>query len=213
MVDENKMEKVETEKVEEKMETNDETVKVEVPKEDTKTAEVKEEKKAEDSKDENKTLPKSGPSIDGKDIAVANGYSLKISPKYSFSICKVIKHKTPEAAIKRLEEAAAGKRAIPMSGREVAHQKGKGMSGGKFPKNACNEIAAIVKQVKANATNAGIDNPVITIAQANKASGPFRSGGRRGKRAHIHLEVMDKSKLVMSPKNSSRKGLNKGVKK
>ena len=181
--DETKVEKTSEKKVETK---NDEN-----KKEDAKVE--KDVKKAEDKKD-------SEDKIKTKDVAVANAYSLKISPKYSFHICRVIKNKTPDAAIKRLEEAATGKRAIPMSGREVPHQKGKGLSGGKFPKNACNEISAIIKQVKANAQSAGIDNPVITIAQANRGSGPFRSGGRRGKRAHIHLEVRDKSKLMENMK-------------
>jgi ribosomal protein L22 len=209
----------------------DKTEKVEVKKEVKKVEEVKdvgvETKKDASVETKEEKVKEEKPKKDEikvKDVAVANAYSLRISSKYSFSICKVIKNKTPEAAIKRLEEAAMGKRAIPMAGREVAHQKGKGMSGGKFPKNACNEISAIIKQVKANAVVAGIDNPVITIAQANRGSAPFKSGGRRGKRTHLHLEVRDKSKLMESsplgvyPKGtrtSSRpqKKLNKGAKK
>ncbi|MCH7850031.1 MAG: hypothetical protein IH845_00105 [Nanoarchaeota archaeon] len=161
--------------------------------------ETKEKTETKDIKVEEKKVEKKKEEVKVKDVAIANAYSLKISAKYSVYICKVIKHKTPENAIKRLMEAATGKRAIPMSGREVAHQKGKGISGGKFPKNACNDIATVIKQLKANADNLGIENPVITIAQANKASMPFRSGGRRGKRTHIHLEARDKSKL-MEPK-------------
>jgi ribosomal protein L22 len=135
-----------------------------------------------------------------KDLAIANAYAIRISPKYAFAICKVILGKSPENAIKRLEEAIKEKRAIPMSSREVAHQKGKGMAGGKFPKKACNELIGIIKQVRANANIAGIENPIITIAKANRASAPFRRGGRKGKRAHIHLEVKDKAKLIRKKK-------------
>ena len=135
-----------------------------------------------------------------KDLAVANAYALRISSKHAFAICKVIKGKSPLVAIKRLEEAMKGKRAIPMSSMEVAHQKGKGMAGGKFPKKACGEIINVVKQIVANANISGIENPIITIAKANRASAPFRRGGRKGKRTHIHLEVKDKTKLVAKKK-------------
>src|SRR3989344_3055772 len=114
-----------------------------------------------------------------KETAVVNAYSLRISPKQSFAICKVLK----------------GKRSIPMASREVAHQKGRGIAGAKFPKNACKEIINVLKQVKANAVVAGIENPIVTIARANRASAPFRSGGRKGKRTHLHLEVRNRLKL------------------
>lgn len=131
-----------------------------------------------------------------KDIAIANGYSLRISPKHSIAICKVIRGKSPENAVKRLEAVIAGKRAIPMAGLEVAHQKGKGLAGAKFPKNACIEIIEIIKQAKANSIVNGIDSPFISIAKSNRASAPLRKGGRKSKRTHIYIEIKDKSKLV-----------------
>src|SRR3989338_5474915 len=109
-----------------------------------------------------------------KDIAIANASSLRISPKHAFAICKVIKGKTPENAVLRLEDVLKKKRAIPMASREVAHQKGKGLAGAKYPSNACK---------------------VIILAKADKAPRPYRSGGRKGKRTHLHLEAKEKSKL------------------
>ena len=106
-----------------------------------------------------------------------------------------MKGKSPDNGIKRLEEVIKGKRSIPMASREVAHQKGRGIAGAKFPKNACKEIINVLKQVKANAVVAGIENPIVTIARANRASAPFRSGGRKGKRTHLHLEVRNRLKL------------------
>jgi len=172
----------------------EETLKKE-EKEKSKDEEKEQETKVEGEKDISKKTK-----TFKKEEAVANGFSLRISPKYAVAICKVIRGKSPDAAIKRLEDVVLGKRAIPMAGLEVAHQKGRGLSGAKFPKNACEGIIAIIKQVRANAIVAGIEDPVIIIAKANKASAPFRRGGRRAKRAHVHLKVVDKTKLVKNKK-------------
>jgi len=170
----------------------------ETEKEVVETKEVKEEVKVEKKKVEKK--------IEVKDKAVANGYSLKISPKQSKYVCRVVRGKTPEAAVARLQAVIDERRPVPMAGLEVGHKKGKGLAGGKFPKNACKGIMEIVKQVGANAVVAGIENPVITIAKSDRASAPFRKAGRKAKRTHMHIEVMDKSKLV-------GKKMKKGAKK
>ena len=165
--------------------------------ENKKTEDKKEEHKPvekETGKTEIKEKPKKAEKI-VKEVAIANAYSVRISPKQSFAICKVLKGKSPENGIKRLEDVINHKRAIPMASREVAHQKGKGIAGAKFPENACKEIIDIIKQVGANAIVAGIENPIITVAKADRASRPFKSDGRRGKRTHIHLEVRDKLKI------------------
>jgi ribosomal protein L22 len=145
--------------------------------------------KVEDKKIEKKDAPK-------KDIAIANGYSLKISPKQSVYICRIIRGKSPEAAIGRLQAVIDEKRPVPMAGLEVGHKKGKGLAGGKFPKNACRVIIDVVKQVGANAAVNGIETPIITIARSDRASAPYRKAGRRAKRTHLHIEVKDKPKLA-----------------
>ncbi|MEA3248384.1 MAG: uL22 family ribosomal protein [Nanoarchaeota archaeon] len=127
-----------------------------------------------------------------KDVAVANGFSLRISPKQSVYICKAIRGKSPEVAIMKLNEVIKGKRAIPMAGLEVGHRKGKGLAGGRFPKNACKAIIEIVKQAGANAIVAGIENPVITIVKSDRASAPYRRAGRKAKRTHIHVEIRNR---------------------
>ena len=138
--------------------------------------------------------------ISKKEFAVANGYSLKISPKQSVYVCKIIRGKSPEAAIERLQAVIEEKRPVPMASLEVGHKKGKGLAGGKFPKNACKAIMEIVKQAGANSVVAGIENPIITIAKSDRASAPYRRAGRKAKRAHIHIEVRDKSKLIKRKK-------------
>jgi ribosomal protein L22 len=151
--------------------------------------------KKETKKIEKKEVPK-------KEVAVANGYSLKISPKQSKYVCRIIRGKSPEAAVARLQEVIDERRPVPMAALEVGHKKGKGLAGGKWPKNACKGIMEIVKQAGANAVVAGIENPVITIAKADRASAPFRRAGRRAKRTHVHIEVRDKKWLV---ENKSKK--------
>jgi len=188
-LDDHKKEKVENKNEPKKPETKNEPKKPE-----TKPEEKKEEKKIEIKK----------PKVMKKEIAIANGYSLRVSPKHSIAVCKTIKGKSPEAAISRLEEAIKGKRPIPMAGLEVAHQKGKGIAGAKYPRNACKEIIEIIKQVLANSIVNGIENPIITLAKTNRASAPLRKGGRKSKRAHVHIEVRDKSKLVPKRKNQRR---------
>jgi ribosomal protein L22 len=155
-----------------------------------KAAEVKDDDK-EESKPKKQEAPK-------KDLAVANAYSLKISPKQSKYVCRMIRGKSPEAAASRLREVIDEKRAVPMAGLEVAHKHG--MAGGKFPKNACKAILEVVKQLSANANMLGIEQPIITIAKADRGSAPYRRAGQKGKRTHLHLEVRDKSKLVKKNK-------------
>jgi large subunit ribosomal protein L22 len=177
----------------------DSSQKIETPKVEQKIEEKKENKSSEkvEKKEEKKKVE-----IKKKDFAFANGVSLRISPKFSSEVCKVIRGRSPEAAIVRLEEALKGKRAIPMKGREVPHQKGKGMAGGRFPKNVCESFIALIKQAAANANHVGLENHVIFLAYANKATSPYRAGGRRGKRAHVYIEIRDKTKLNVKNQKS-----------
>lgn len=186
MVEEKKLEK----NIKEKNTSEESLTKV------TEVKEVKEESSIE-KKPENK---KKKEKIISKEFAIANGYSARISTKDAIAVCKVIKGKSPTIAIKRLEDVLSKKRSIPMKNREVPHQKGHGVAGARFPKKACEEIIKIIKQVEANAIVSGVENPVITLAIANIASRPFRRGGTKAKRTHIHLEVKDKTKLIKDKK-------------
>jgi len=202
MVEESKpnKKKIETkemkdERVKEKKNEESKDVKTDISKEITKNVDktVKEEKKAKTPKKVK------------KDVAIANGYSIRISPKYSIAICKVLRGKSPEEVVKRLEEVIAMKRAIPMAGLEVGHKKGKGMSGGKYPKNACVAIIEVIRQVGANAIVNEIEDPIIVVAKSNQASAPQRRGGRSGKRTHIYLEVRSKKSFLLNKKTKQDK--------
>ena len=91
------------EKTEKKMEETKVEEKVE-KKEEVKTEEKEEKKTPTKKKD-----------IVKKDKAIANGFSLRISSKDAVAICKVIRGKSPRAAVKRLEDVIAMKRVIPMA--------------------------------------------------------------------------------------------------
>ena len=166
---------------------------------------IKEEQspKNEIAKEEKKVVPKTEKKpkekpkeIPKKEKACVNGYSLRISPKDSKAICKMIKNKTPDNAIKLLEGVIQRKIPVKMTSLEVPHQKGKGIAGARFPKNASIAIKDLIKQLKANSIVAGIEDPVITLAISNKASSLRRREGRQSKRTHIYLEVKDKTKLI-----------------
>ncbi len=151
-----------------------------------------EEEKVTKKTEEKKVVKKITPIA--KEIAIANGFSQRISAKYSFAVCKMIKGKEISKAIEELELVAKLKKAVPMHSLEVGHKPGN-MAGGKYPVKAARAFIELLKNLKANADSALIERPVITIAMANKASRPFRRSGTRGKRTHIHLEAKDKTKL------------------
>ena len=76
------------------------------------------EKKTEKKKEKQELKP--------KDKAVARGVSLRLSLKNCIGICKMLRGKTPEKGIERLEQVIKRQRSIQMRSREVAHQKSRG---------------------------------------------------------------------------------------
>jgi len=194
-----KKEKVEILKVKEKIIETPEKKK-ETPKEEKKP-EVKEKKKIEKPKVK-------------KTEAVVNAKNLPISTKYAIEICKFIKYKPLEVAIKDLNLVLSHKRAIPMKG-EYAHKKGKKMMSGKYPKKATETFIKLIKSLSSNALVNGVDNPIITEAIANLASRPKAKFGRwQRKRTHVKIVAKEKgSKNKSLSSNINKKSLKKGKKK
>jgi len=140
-----------------------------------------------------------------KEKSVVNGYSLAISTKNSSAIGKMIMRKPLDKAIEMLELVIIKKMAVPMTSLEIPHRKrslmpGRVGGGGRFPFNASKEIIHLLKQLKANSENDGVENPVITLFVANLASLPYRRDRTRAKRTHIHIEARDKTKLIVKKK-------------
>ncbi len=153
----------------------------------------KKEEKADKKKPENKVeMPK-------KTEAIINGKSLPISTKKSVAICKFIGGKRIHKAISDLEQVLTHKKVVPMKG-EIPHQKGKGISSGRYPKKAVEHFINLLKSLQANANVNGLEEPRIVEAIANLASRPYGKFGRvKKKRTHVRIKVKEK-KLISKEK-------------
>jgi len=169
-----------------------------IKKEETKKEieKIPQNKKIEEKKDDKKDKKKQIKKIKKTKVEV-NGKSLPISTKYAISICKFIKNKKIENALKDLQEVAAHKKAVPMRG-EIPHRKGKIMSG-RFPKNASEHFIVLLKSLLSNANNHDVEEPIIVKAIANFAPRPF---GRFGKvkRKRTHIRIVAKNKKFIKKK-------------
>lgn len=146
-------------------------------------------------------------------IVRVRGLDLPVSTKHAIAICNFIKGKNPSKAIALLENVIKRKIAVPMKG-EIPHRKNmpKGKVAGRYPYNASKEFIKLIKNLIANASIKGInvEDLVICIAKADKASRPYRStrmayGRKRFKRSHILLEAKLKEEF-------KEKGLKKETK-
>jgi ribosomal protein L22 len=174
-----------------------------VPSEEGKDKKINENKKIEETKEEVKKKIPVKKVV--RDYAIVNVQSVPISTKYACGICKFIKGKTTGDAIRDLQDVLNFKKAIPMIG-EYAHQKGKRMSGGKFPQDATKQFIILIKSLAANATANEINEPVITEAIPNQAARPMgRFGKWARKRTHVKLVAREKKKLK-NLKIASKKG-------
>jgi len=136
-----------------------------------------------------------------RSFAVVNATGLPISTKYAIAICRFVKNKKIEKAIKDLEEVALKKKVIAMKG-EIAHKKGKGIMSGKYPKKASENFIMLLKSLLANANANEIEDPIVTEAIANLAQRPFGKQGRvRRKRTHVKLVAKAKKLIKKSKQN------------
>lgn len=146
-------------------------------------------------KKEDKKLFKKKEKIIVKEEAIVNGKNLHTSTLESKYVCKFIKFKKIENAIKDLEDVLIKRKAVPMK-REIPHRKGKGISSGRYPKNAAEIFIKLLKSLQANANANGIDNPIIVEAVANIGERPYGRFGRiRRKRTHISIKCKELVKI------------------
>ena len=131
-----------------------------------------------------------------KTEAIVDVKSLPISTKYAKEICRYIKNKKIEDAIKNLEDASAKRIAIPMRG-EYGHKKGKRMAGGKYPKKASEQFIILLKSLAANSIVNGLDEPIIYEAIANLAPRQMAKFGRwQRKKTHVKIIAKEKKKSI-----------------
>ena len=93
-----------------------------------------------------------------KTEAVVNITSLPISTKHSTFVCKFIKGKKIEDAIKDLEKVVLLKKPVPMKG-EIPHRKG--MMSGRYPKKTAEHFIKFLNVLSANANVNGLENTII----------------------------------------------------
>ncbi|MEK6847872.1 MAG: uL22 family ribosomal protein [Nanoarchaeota archaeon] len=127
-----------------------------------------------------------------KTKSVVNGFNVPISTKQSAAICRFIKRKKIQQAIKELEEVVKIKKSIPMKG-EIPHRKGKMMSG-RFPEKAAKHFIILLKSLASNSIQDGLEDPIIVEAVANIGARPFGRAGIRRKRTHIKIVAENKTK-------------------
>ncbi len=181
-----KMKKTKTPKAEDSKE--------EIKPEETKKEETKAEQKTEEKKPEPKKIIK-------RNEVVVNSYSLPISTKNSMAICRFIKRKTIENAMKDLQLVLEKRKVLPMKG-EIPHRKGRGIMSGGYPQNATKEFMILLKSLAGSANMHGLDEPVIVECVPNMASRPYgRFGAWRRKSTHV--------KIVAKEKKDTEKGENK----
>jgi ribosomal protein L22 len=179
-------------KVEEKIEDSNiieatEEVEEKKTKEEETTSEISKSEKKKETKAE---IKKPAKKIKKEEVYV-NAKSVPVSTKYAINICRFIKGKRIGDAIRDLEQVALLKKSVPMRG-EYSHRKGKGMSGGAFPKRASGYFIVLLKSLAGNANNHEINEPVIVEASANWAPAPRGHFGRiRRKRTHITLRAIE----------------------
>lgn len=170
------------EKVEEKKEIQSPEAKEE--KSETKTEEKKEQKKPIVKKE-----------IIKKNQVTMNSYNLPISTKTSMDICRFIKRKTIEEAMRELQLVIEKRKVLPMKG-EIPHRKGRGMMSGGYPQNATKEFIILLKSIAGSANVNDINEPVIIEAVANMASRPYgRFGAWRRKSTHIKIVAKEKKDI------------------
>ena len=153
----------------------------EIKKEEEKVEEKKQEEMVKEKKPEKKEKKQEKQK---KTEARVNATDLHISKKHSMALCRFVVGKTPEKAVKELEEVLLFKRAIPFKG-EIPHRKG--MMSGRYPINATKIFIKLLKSLNANASVCGLEEPVVSVAKADRASRPYKRGGQRFKRCHVLL--------------------------
>jgi ribosomal protein L22 len=183
-----------------------------VKKEETKAIEAKTTEPLTEIKTEKKETKKSE-SKTKKEAATVIGRDLPLSTKTSGAICRFIKFKNPEEAIKQLEKVQLKQIAIPFRG-EIPHRKGfrGGYSRGRYPIKTAGYFIKLLKSLNSNAKNNNMDTAIIkiTIAKADLASRPTKPsrmsfGRKKFKRAHIYIEAREMPNNKIKQKKKDKK--------
>ena len=138
-----------------------------------------------------------------------NGRDLRISTKHAIAICKFIKGKKIDDAVRELEQVLNKEKPVAMKG-EIPHRKGNAIMSGRYPIKACGVFIKLLKSLAANCSINGLENAYITLTKADVASQPYRRfGSRRFKRSHVLLVAKEdkekERKVEKEEKENERK--------
>lgn len=129
-----------------------------------------------------------------------------VSLKYSAEICREIKGKRVEKAMKFLQDVVEKKAFLPIKkyNSNTAHRKGRSVSGvksGRFPKNCAKAWRDLLASAKANADYKGLDAENLVVLHAfasqgfrrrsHQARGKIAGKQRRKKSAHLEVVLME----------------------
>lgn len=157
-------------------------------------------------------------SYDSKTMASAAATYLPISAKDSREICKAIKGKKLDTAIKYLQAVINRKLAVPYKryNRDTPHRRGN-MAAGRFPRKASEFILQILKGLKANAAGKNLDEENLLLVHAAAQRGPvlWHYGRHRGTRRKctyfeavakeiVAKEITPKSKISSTDESKIR---------
>jgi large subunit ribosomal protein L22 len=110
----------------------------------------------------------------GVSVARARALELQVSPKKTYEVLNAIRGLPVEKARFVLEEAAAGRHAIPFRryNQETAHHTGVGP--GRFPKKVCKSLLTLLDNAESNAEYEGLDTDQLYVKVASCARGRIK---------------------------------------
>jgi len=145
--------------------------------------------------------------FDAKNSVRVSGTNMPVSHKQCYEIANFIRGKQVDAAIKLLERVIVQKTAVPYRrfNRDICHKAGK-VGPGRYPKNASEHIIKLLKNLKGQAQDKGIDtNKLVIIHAAMQKGAKLRHYGRKMGlvRKNTHFELVGKE---MDVKKDAAKG-------
>lgn len=98
--------------------------------------------------------------LDPDKTAVSAGRDLRISPKHSREVCKMLKGIKLDAAIEYLDDVIKLKRSVPFKrhNKKISHRSDLvGWDAGRYPVRAAGEIKKVLENLENNAIFKGLD--------------------------------------------------------
>jgi large subunit ribosomal protein L22 len=139
---------------------------------------------------------------DEEKTAKAIGGELRISPKWSVEICRMVRGKRLDRAKDLLEEVASMKKPVPLRRykKGVAHRRGLTKAyAGRFPVKAATGILKVLESAEANAEYKGLDTEKLYIRHISAQRGRIIRGilPRAFGRASPHNQTTTNVEVVL----------------